>query len=105
MKKCLTLVLLLGLALPTSAYAIRCSEWTRLGQAGREEAIYRMIESGAQGSRRKKYTSINLGRTLRCLEQNMTNIAYDFDGACADRRTGLQGLNDIFKRYAWGCVE
>ncbi len=105
MNKCLTLVLLLGLTLPTSAYAIRCSEWTRLGQAERESTIDQMIQNGARGSRRKRYSSINLARTLRCLQQNATNIEIDFDGACADSRSGLQALNTIFKSYAWGCVQ
>ena len=99
------LVLLLGLALPLPAHAIRCSEWTRLSPTGKRATISQMIENGMASSNARRY-DINRARTQQCLQRNATSIELDFDGACADRRTaGLQALNSIFKSYAWSCIQ
>ena len=104
MSKAFALALLLGLALPIQAQAIRCSKWTRLSPAEKQATIFQMIETGVQSSRARRY-NINPARTQRCLQQNATNIEFDFDGVCADRGRAVQALNNVFKSYAWSCIQ
>ncbi len=88
----------------TPAAAINCRTWERLGPGQKEAAVYDLIETSVSGSRGRQY-QVNRGAIERCLQQNTRNIAYDFDGTCADSsRASMQALNTLFKNYIWTCV-
>ena len=88
----------------TPAAAINCRTWERLGPGQKETAVYDLIETTVSGSRGRQY-QVNRGAIERCLQRNARNIAYDFDGTCADSsRAGMQALNTLFKNYIWTCV-
>ena len=100
-----SLALLLVLALPLPAHAIRCREWTRLSPTGKRATISQMIQSGLESPNTRRY-DINRARTQQCLQRSANSIELDFDGACADSQTaGLQALNNLFKHYAWSCIQ
>ena len=73
MKSFLALALLLGLALPNPAHAIRCSEWTRMGPGAKQATIARMIDSGMKSSNARRY-DLNQARTQQCMRRNGVNI-------------------------------
>lgn len=88
----------------SSAQAIRCSEWDRMGAGQKSATIDRMIQGAVSGSGGRQYR-IERGAVGRCLQGYAQSIEYDFDDACADSRTaGMQALNRIFKDYIWSCA-
>ena len=94
-------ILSLGVARP--AGAITCRQWTRLGPDQRIATIDRMIENAVGGSGGRQY-QVDRYSIGRCLAWEVENIAYDFDGACADASSaGMQALDKIFKSYIWSC--
>jgi hypothetical protein len=102
----LTLLLALSvvLVLAHPASAMRCSQWTRLSDDQKREAIARMIDDTIAGQGGREY---NVSRTAigRCLDSQIRNISYGFDDTCADSsRAGMQALNNLFKNYIWDCA-
>ncbi len=88
----------------TPAAAINCRTWARLAHGQKETAVYDLIETTVSGSRGRQY-QVNRGAIEQCLQRNARNIAYDFDGTCAESsRAGMQALNTLFKNYIWTCV-
>jgi hypothetical protein len=97
--------LLIGLALPATARAIRCSDWNRMDPGAKAATIDRMISSGIRGSEARRY-DINRARTEQCMRSQARSIQYDFDGACAEgQRAEMSVLDDLFKQYAWSCLQ
>ena len=102
----LTLLLALSvvLVLAPPASAMRCSQWTRLSDDQKYEAITRMIDDAIAGQGGRQY-GMNRSAIGRCLDSRIQNIFYDFDDTCADSsRASLQALNNIFKNYIWDCA-
>ena len=92
------------LLLASSAQAISCSNWDRMGDGQKSATIDRMISNSLAGSGGRQY-QVNRGAVGRCLQGYAQSIQYEFDDACADSRTaGMQALNRIFKDYIWTCA-
>ena len=105
MRKLWIWVLAIGLAAPATASAIRCSQWNRLDDASQVATLDQMISSGIQGSGARRY-NINRARTEQCMRRQIRSIQLDFDGACAEgQRARISVLDDIFKQYAWSCIQ
>ena len=105
MRKLWIGVLVSGLAMPATASAIRCSQWSRLDDAGQIATIDQMISSGIQGSGARRY-NINRARTEQCMRRRIRSIQLDFNGAGAEgQRVRMSILDDIFKQYAWSCIQ
>ena len=104
MKRPLSALLLL-LALPllsSSAEAIRCNEWNRLGPQQKTAAVQGLIDDLASNNRVRQ-TSVNPVTLQRCLESRIGWILDDFDATCAESAS-LQALNRVFREHAWSCV-
>jgi hypothetical protein len=102
----LTLLLALSvvLVLAHPASAMRCSQWTRLSDDQKYEAIARMIDDAIAGQGGRQY-HVSRNAIGRCLDSQTRNILYDFDDTCADsRRASMQALNNLFKNYIWSCA-
>jgi hypothetical protein len=95
----------LGLVLAVdSASALSCRPWLRLNAAQREATIVGMIDDALQSNRSRQY-EINRAAVARCLLENASNMAIDFDGVCSDSRTAdMQAINRVFKTYVWSCA-
>ena len=106
MKRLAVSLLSLGglLLLGGPAQAISCKQWQRMGPQQKAATVERMIASTVRGSKGRQYR-VDRGAVGRCLNGQVRNIEYDFDGACADPRTaGMHELNRIFKDYLWSCA-
>jgi hypothetical protein len=98
------LALSVVLVLAQPATAMKCSQWTRLSDEQKYQAISRMVDDAIAGQRGRQYR-VNRNAIGRCLDSQIQNIFYDFDDTCADsRRAGMQALNNIFKGYIWSCA-
>ena len=86
------------------SHATSCRQWDGMGPAQKRDTIDRMIGNTVQGSGGRQY-HLDRGAVRRCLEGYAQSIQYDFDGACADKRTAsMHALNKIFKDYIWNCA-
>ena len=93
---------LILLAMPAAAIDWRRGKQMNLGQ--QETAVYNLIDTTLGGNRGREY-QVNRGAIQRCLEQNVINIANDFDDTCSDGgRAGMQALHTLFTNYIWTCV-
>lgn len=98
-----------GLALSSmlatsSASAMTCSRWLRLGPGEREETVHGMIDDALEGNRGRQY-EINRGAIGRCLGDNVYQIALAFDDVCSDPRSaGMEAIRNVFKTYVWSCA-
>ncbi len=76
-----------------------------MGPGAKQATIARMIDNGMKSSNARRY-DLNQARTQQCMQRNGANIELDFDGACADSRSAsLRALNNIFKNYAFSCIQ
>ncbi len=100
----LLLPLILILAAPP-AEAVRCSSWTRMSYAARDQTLDRMIQNALSSPEARRQRRVNLARVERCLVDFKPEIELDFDAACAQgQRRDLRVLNNIFRTYIWSCV-
>ena len=87
-----------------SASALSCHTWLRLNAAQREATIPGMIEDALRSNRGRQY-HINRAAVGRCLLENASRMAIDFDGVCSDSRTAdMQAIHRVFKTYVWSCA-
>ena len=99
------LSLLLVLAWSSSATAIDCPGWRRLGQEARNDEVGGMISGHLNSNASKKYTSENKAAIRRCLTNFTPQIVEEIDQACTDR-PGANGefVDDLFDRYLLSCI-
>ncbi len=87
------------------AQAIECSRWSRLDDAGKAEALNRMIQAKLSSGEFGEYTSVRHSAVRGCLEQAMPNIAQDFDSTCSQGlAAGMEALDRIFEGYVASCI-
>jgi hypothetical protein len=99
------LVATVGLfVLASPAYAIRCSEWTRMTPAMQQQRLTQMIRE-SPNHRSLRGRQINATRLQMCLDRSQRWIEADFHEACSrGQRESLQVLNNIFDQYIQSCT-
>ena len=105
MRRTWLLLPLILILIAPAAEALRCTSWTRMGYAARDQTLDRMIGSALTSADARRHGRVNLARVERCLVGFKPEIALDFDDACAEgQRRDLRVLNNIFRTYVWSCV-
>ena len=96
-------LLVLVLQWPGEGLAVSCRDWERLDPDQKIATVDHLISSAVSGSGGRQY-HLNRAGVARCLQSKAEFIEYDFDDACADSRSSMQALNNIFKRHIWDCA-
>jgi len=106
MRSTLALAVWIGLAPGVALAGSECSEWVRLDAAGKAAEIDGRIEGHLNSNVGKRYTSENQVAMRQCLHRFVPDIRAQFDGACAEGRSGSSNeLDQIFDRYFLSCVQ
>jgi hypothetical protein len=95
--------LFLTAALPLSADATSCKNWSRLAGEQRTATVQQMIEERFASGRGKQWTSINRAAVHQCLMRAVPNIEIAFDGEC-QKRGGTRDLDAVLTSYIYSCV-
>ena len=96
---------MLGVLSAAPAHAIECSRWSRLGDAGKTETLYRMIQARLASGEFGDYTSVRHATVARCLEQAVPGIRQDFDSTCSQGLAAdMEALDRIFEGYVASCI-
>ena len=97
----LALVVGLTLALAAPALAMRCPDWGRLDEESQRARITSMIDARLEGSRGKKWTSIDRGAMRRCLMGRLDDIRYAFDNECT--KQNRRRLDEVLTSWLYTC--
>ena len=96
---------ILGVLGTMPAHAIECSKRSRLGDTGKNETLYRMIQAKLSSGEFGEYTSVRHGAVRRCLEQAMPAMRQDFDSTCSEGLSAhMEALDRIFEGYVASCI-
>jgi len=99
------LAAILGLLCAASAHALECSEWTRLDDSGRAEALERMIRARLSSGEFEDTTSVRRSAVHGCLVRAEPGISQDFDTTCSQGLSaGMEALNRVFEGYVASCM-
>ena len=90
----------------SAANALDCAGWKRLTLEQQTAKVNSMIDGHLNSNVGRRYTSENIPRMRRCLNEFRDDIREDFDGACAQGHSAAKNaLDQIFDTYFLSCVQ
>lgn len=87
------------------AYAIRCKDWKGLDTDQKKQTLKEISTELLNSPKAENWTSINITKIKRCLNDSITTIEEDFDEACSKGTKAAIGiLDEILLDHARGCA-